>query len=258
MLQALASVCSPSLYIYSRTALVAYRMRTHIMLGDDCRDAINGWQNLRYFKTGSFRDAILSMILLKRITEGEPEPARDATVVDPTPPHKGNNQQPAVQPREPLCLPIDSQQHITLPPPLPSSISSLSNPSSSAPSPRTLALSPCVFAPTGVLSYTHTLSHLTGVIVDSFHLAHVNAQSVPAGINLTLDTYLDAYGYDTEAKLTVRHAYDNYDDIDKFIEYLSGIVWITTRKSCFKARACAMGHAKLFNGTHIFTSKLLS
>lgn len=44
---------------------------------------------------------------------------------------------------------------------------------------------------------------------------------MPAGVSRTVDTYLDAHGYDAEAKLAVRHAWEAYDDLDEFIEYLS-------------------------------------
>lgn len=46
-------------------------------------------------------------------------------------------------------------------------------------------------------------------------------QVVPVGISRVVDTYLDAHGYNDAAKLAVRHAWDSFDDVDDFVDYLS-------------------------------------
>lgn len=38
---------------------------------DECRAVINGWDHPSYFRTASYREAILSMILLKKVTDDE-------------------------------------------------------------------------------------------------------------------------------------------------------------------------------------------
>lgn len=46
-------------------------------------------------------------------------------------------------------------------------------------------------------------------------------QVVPVGISRVADTYLDAHGYDDAAKLAVRHAWNSFNDVDDFVDYLS-------------------------------------
>lgn len=182
----------------------------------NCRAAVNGWSNPRYFKTHSFRDSLLSMILLKRVSEGEPEPLHTNQSC-----HQLNNQQQH---------PLDNQQQHPWPQvPIPWHIDrarrTISSPSSSSVSSLNLSVPAAPASParasTAVLAYTRSLSRITGVITDPHVLAFVQAQSVPAGVSRTVDTYLDAHGYDAEAKLAICHAWDTYDDLDDFIQYLS-------------------------------------
>lgn len=134
-------------------------------------------------------------------------------------PTTDNSQQNALYPSMPGRLAVNSPQHAD------SSRSSCTDSLTSTPSSLASVssihrpLSPvCAFP--AVLSYVQSLSRIAGVIINPFHYARTQEESVPTGISRAVDAYLDAHGYNAEAKLTIRFAWDSFDDVDEFVEYL--------------------------------------
>lgn len=208
----------------------------------DCQEAINGWDNPRYFKTHSFQDAILSMVTLQKITGGElPEdvnhappatidPTPPATIdptppaaIDPTPPIS-NDRRPGLQLRVPIRLHHNTPRRAPPSSLSTSSVSSIDSPPRSPASPAVPVIPNHPVHPdrqsTAILSYVRSLSRITGVITDPDAFARAQIESVPAGISHAVDVYLEAHSYDAEAKLTMHYAWETFDDIDDFIDFL--------------------------------------
>ena len=75
-------------------------------------------------------------------------------------------------------------------------------------------------SPSIVLQYTRSLSRITGAITDYHQLDAMRKISVPAGLGQLGDAFLDAYGYDSNAKLAISHAYRTSQDAEEFRAYL--------------------------------------
>lgn len=71
-----------------------------------------------------------------------------------------------------------------------------------------------------ILKYTRTVSNLTGAITSAQALTEYNASQRPARLGLAADVFLDAFGYDSTAKLQIANAYDNAYDVDDFVTEL--------------------------------------
>ena len=65
-----------------------------------------------------------------------------------------------------------------------------------------------------------SLSKLEGVITDPIVLRHHNSQLLPSGLPPAGHYYMEAHGYDADAKLHVLHALNTYPDVDDFCNYL--------------------------------------
>lgn len=58
-----------------------------------------------------------------------------------------------------------------------------------------------------VLQHTRSLARITGSITDHQQLRAMREISVPAGVGKLADNFLESFGYDSDAKLAINHAY---------------------------------------------------
>lgn len=79
-----------------------------------------------------------------------------------------------------------------------------------------------VSSPPRILKYLRTLRQITGTITDRHVLQAHDEASVPAGISPAVDTYLQAWGYDSTAKLQIAYAYNSSNDVDIFVNEICG------------------------------------
>lgn len=71
--------------------------------------------------------------------------------------------------------------------------------------------------------YTRNLRQITGTITDRHVLQAHQQASAPAGLGAAADSYLQAHGYDSTAKLLIAHAYNSSNDVDDFIVEICGL-----------------------------------
>lgn len=78
--------------------------------------------------------------------------------------------------------------------------------------------------PTGgrqtVLQNLRSLSNLTGVITSPAALEDYNRMVAPSNLPRAAHSYMEAHGYDSDAKLHLLHALNTYNDVDEFCDYL--------------------------------------
>ena len=71
-----------------------------------------------------------------------------------------------------------------------------------------------------ILAHTCLLAHITGTITDHQHLKAMRKQSSPADIGKLGEYFLQAFGYDSEAKLAISNAYCLSQSADEFCDFL--------------------------------------
>ena len=105
---------------------------------------------------------------------------------------------------------LNSKQHLQDLSPPTKSLSSLQDVPDPQPQP----------SPAIILAHTHSLSHVMGSLTDHQHLKAMREQT-SSGDNGNLgECFLKAFGYDSEAKVTISNAYHSFQSADKFCDIL--------------------------------------
>ena len=68
--------------------------------------------------------------------------------------------------------------------------------------------------------YTCSLNSIIGAITDSHQPDTIRDNSIPAGLRMLVDAFLESFGYDANVKLAIAHAYCISQDAEAFQAYL--------------------------------------